>query len=302
MRADGTDPGVSADGGDSRNGPSTADVQQEERSEEEGGGDGDDVQQEVRSEEEGGGGGAGNGDKKEKKEDKKEKEAPEGTRSDATEGAGGAGREKAPEGTREGASTEKDDDAPAVTPINDAILKAAQALGKDRGKDYSAKSAKFEHDEGYQGSHTGAGFGFPLDAESDKCNLFIAHVLEKAGFTGARNPNRTFTQKVLWWRKNYPWTANTWASGKVEGFVEVPAGKQQPGDVVAWQGQGRSGHVGIVVNQKEYISARREGVETKSMPPKARYFRPDPNFKPQDWSNRYKSVVTREGETKDSQK
>lgn len=115
-----------------------------------------------------------------------------------------------------------------------------------------------------------------------KCNLFVAHVLERAGvpYSFARNTTASTTRQKWnrFWGADveaYPWHSKDWWAGRVPGFqrVEVPT----PGTVMVSTPLGRHGHVGICVGFIPlpgpggfplvlglYVSATENGVELKT--------------------------------------
>jgi hypothetical protein len=93
--------------------------------------------------------------------------------------------------------------------------------------------------------------------------VFVADVLRKAGVPVGKLHN-----SKLW---EYEPTANDWADSdfKIPGWRILGKGEEpQPGDVAALPREGESGHVGIVVRDKNgnlmTVSAGRESVNMKS--------------------------------------
>jgi len=91
---------------------------------------------------------------------------------------------------------------------------------------------------------------FPYGPGSNKCNLFVADVLNEAGVP-VPNINGSFLGSPI-----YPPLAAQWADPSVDipGWVVLdPATPPMPGDVVAEKINYRdaSGHVGIVVAKKD---------------------------------------------------
>lgn len=78
-----------------------------------------------------------------------------------------------------------------------------------------------------------------------KCNIFVDHVLGKAGKPPGLAPN------------GKPWLADDWYQGRVPGYSRVPSGFVRPGDIAAQSMPGHSGytgHVGVVVGGGKTVS------------------------------------------------